>query len=86
VSDKKATRAKLAAAIQETIHADDSAREAEVDGSVLTGWVIVAEWSTPDDRHAITVRTGGVADQNIPWWRALGLMRYAMDLMRSDDD
>ncbi len=83
------TRRTLSSAIQETLHDDETAQEAEVDGSLLVGWVVVAEWATPDDGFAITVRTGGHGEQPIPWWRAKGLMAYANDEMfvpGGDDD
>lgn len=81
MSDETTTRAALASAIQETLHNDESAQEAEVDGSLLVGWVVIAEWATPDDGFAITVRTGGNGEHSIPWWRAKGLMAYANDEM-----
>lgn len=81
MTSDETTRAKLSAAIQATLHEDDGAEEAGIDGSLLTGFVVIAEWATPDDEFAITVRTGGNGDAAIPWWRARGLMAYAADEM-----
>lgn len=63
----------LAAAIQALKHVD-----VDLDGAVLTGFVVVAEYQRPDGRRIMGEVTRDVVGQELTPWAALGLLHAAV--------
>ena len=58
---------------------------AEVEG-VLTGFVVLAEWSAPDGQRWITKTAGDVNDEGPAIWTVKGWLYHALDTAQRDAD
>ncbi len=75
MSNASNTREHLHGAIQGTIAIDEELPE----GTVLTGWVTVAEWMAPNgDRWLSRVDGGPIPDKGLPAWQSQGYLYNAL--------
>lgn len=92
MSEDQATRALLHDAVQSTVAVDETLP----DGSMLKGWVLVAEWVAPNNEGWLTRISGGPGtvneDRNLPEWQEQGYLHNALHSWNwgngsdSDDD
>ena len=54
------------------------------DNGVLTGYIVVATWSTADGNEWITRTAGSINDTAPAVWTIKGLLQHALD--RADED
>lgn len=76
----RSTRERLYAAIEETVGTDD-----ELAGTVLVGFMVVAEWRGPDGAQWISKVSGDHAG-TLPTWRQRGYASEVVHAMWGDDD
>ena len=62
-------QAQLHTALQTTAHEDD-----DLEGSVLAGWVTIAEWISPDGERWIS----SMANEGSAQWQTAGYLHYAL--------
>lgn len=54
----------------------------DLEGAILTGWAVVAEWAAPDGQQYMSyVSADATGERSLPVWRADGMLRYAVDGM-----
>lgn len=61
----------------------------ETDGDslgVLTGFVVVAQWSAPDGDIWLTKTAGDINDEGPPIWTVKGWLFHALDTAQRDAD
>jgi hypothetical protein len=58
---------------------------ADMEG-VLTGFVVIAEWSEPDGDRWITKTAGDLNDDGPPIWTVKGWLYHALDTAQRDAD
>lgn len=72
MSDLKA-RAMLAESIQATASTDE-----ELNGAVLMGWVVVAEWMSPAGQRWLSRVDGSASGEGCPAWQVQGYLHNAL--------
>lgn len=72
--EERTVREHLHEAVQETIGMGDEMPE----GSMLKGWVVLAEWVSPDNGAWITRLSGNPAGDGLAVWAEEGLLHYAL--------
>lgn len=72
--EQKDARGRVHRAIQATNEANP-----ELEGSVLVGWVLVAEWSDEEGERWLSRLSGsGGGDHSPPRWQVEGYMNHAL--------
>lgn len=56
------------------------------DIGVLTGYVVVAQWSDPAGREWLTQTTGNINDETPAPWTVKGWLGHALDTHDQDDE
>lgn len=64
----------------------ESAAPSDIDGAVLTGYVVIAEWSDATGRKWITKTAGDINDDGPPTWTVAGWLKYAIDTVFDTGD
>lgn len=83
MSDQDATiRGHLHESIQETIGLGEEMPE----GSMLKGWVVLAEWVAPDNEAWITRMSGSPNGDGLTMWSEQGLLHYALNSWSEEDE
>lgn len=72
MSDETA-RTTMARVIQETASTDD-----DLEGAVLMGWVLVAEWMAPSGERWLSKVDGTAMGQGCPNWQTQGYLHNAL--------
>lgn len=72
MSDRKA-RVILAESIQASAATDD-----ELEGAVLMGWVLVAEWMAPSGQRWLSKVDGSATGEGCPAWQTQGYLHNAL--------
>lgn len=71
----------LAGAVQETLQAHPP-----VEGALLIGWVVVAEYRTPEDELWLSKRSGDPMGSSLVSWREAGYLHSALNTSWEDED
>lgn len=66
---------KLREALQATLNQEDE----EFDGAVITGYVVIAEWSTADSSRWLTTTAGDLNDDGPPIWTVNGWLYHVLN-------
>jgi hypothetical protein len=69
--------------LAETVNQD---LEDFADGAILTGYVVIAEWSTTDGQRWITKTAGDLNDEGPPVWTVEGWLWHALTTAQRDVD
>lgn len=73
---------KLREALQATLNEDDE----DFDGAVITGYVVIAEWSASDGERWLSRAAGDLNDEGPPIWTVKGWLYHALDTAQRDAD
>jgi hypothetical protein len=73
VSSEDTAREQLHAAIQGTNQTDQN-----LEGAMLMGWVVVAEWMAPDGERWLSRVDGTAARKGCPEWQREGYLHNAL--------
>jgi hypothetical protein len=87
MSNGPKVRAHIHDAIQNTVAIDDGLPE----GSMLMGWVTIAEWMAPDGERWLSIIDGtATPDKACPAWQRQGYLHNALfdaaDFIPDDED